>query len=166
MNIVRTLPVLAVLFLVFSSLGFAQAPPGKARSSPSTKAAAPKAPAGNYGCVVIGSGEYFDVGGFQLKPDGTYNSYKGTSGRYSYVPSTRAIKFSGGHYAETGVAARYYPKGPAKGGIPKRHDPTIVLKPRARKKDASGHSDVQYCYLQAGKVSDQRLPPVNLPKSH
>ena len=114
----------------------------------------------------MGNDEYFDVGGFQLKPDGTYQTVRGSQGRYSYVSSTRRIEFSTGHYADTGVTASYYPNGPAKGGIPGRHDPAIVLRPRSRKDSTGmGHNEVQYCYLQAGALKDQN-PPSTLPKAH
>ena len=167
MNNFRISLILAAAVLIGTSLCSGQSSPAGSKAAPSTTAAAKKSksPAGNYGCVVVGPSEYFDVGGFELKSDGTYTSYKGPPGRYSYIPSSRAIKFSGGHYAQPGTTATYYGKGPVKGGVPKRTDPVIVLRPPKGKKDSSGHNDVQYCYLQAGPVQQQK-PPANLPKSH
>lgn len=166
MNIFRISLVLVVAVLLGGSLCTGQSGPAASKvTSSATTAKKAKAPAGNYGCVVVGPSEYFEVGGFELKSDGTYSSYKGPSGRYSYVPSTRAIQFSGGHYAQPGTTATYYARGPVKGGVPKRADPVIVLRPPKGKKNSGGHNDVQYCYLQAGPVP-QPKPPANLPKSH
>ncbi|HZQ71063.1 MAG TPA: hypothetical protein VFA68_21235 [Terriglobales bacterium] len=122
-----------------------------------------KAPAGRYGCVVVGEGQFFDIANLQMHADGTYE-VSGSKGNYSYTPASGAIKFTSGHYAESGISGSYRAKGPVKGGIPGKRDSVIVLTPK-QKTDPTGmgHNEKQYCYKQ--QVIEQKVPET-LQKAH
>ncbi len=122
-----------------------------------------KAPAGKYGCVVVGGDEYFDIASLTVNDDGTYEVTGSGKGKYNYSAKSGAITFPSGHYASKEVAGIYHAKGPVKGGIPGKTDPVIVLTPKHKVSGGSDHNDTQYCYKSQ---SVEQKKPESLIKSH
>src|SRR4051812_33006885 len=91
-----------------------------------------KAPAGQYGCVVVGGDEYFDIANLTMYGDGSYEVTGSGKGKYNYSAKTGVVAFPSGHYASKEVTGIYHAKGPVKGGIPGKTDPVIVLTPKHR----------------------------------
>jgi hypothetical protein len=122
-----------------------------------------KAPAGQYGCVVVGDGQYFDIANLIMNGDGSYEVSGSGKGKYAYSAKSGAISFSSGHYAEKEVSGSYHAKGPVAGGIPGKADTVIVLKPRHKVSGGTGHNDTQYCYKS--QAVEQKKPDAMI-KSH
>jgi hypothetical protein len=122
-----------------------------------------KAPVGEYGCVVVGDGQYFDIANLTLNGDGTYEVSTSGKGKYSYVANSGKISFSSGHYAEKEVSGTYHAKGPVAGGISGKTDPVIVLTPKHKVSGGADHNDTQYCYKSQ---SVEQKKPESLIKSH
>jgi hypothetical protein len=112
------------------------------------KPAAP--PAGSYACAVLAPGSFFDTGVLQVLADQQYIAIEGGGGTYVYNPANRAVQFKTGPYAKGEIGAQFFPNGIAKGGVPKKRDPVIVLKPTMNKK-VTGVENIptQYCYLRS-----------------
>src|SRR5438067_4515998 len=122
-----------------------------------------KAPAGQYGCVVVGDGQYFDIASLTMNGDGSYEVSGSGKGKYTYAPKSGAITFSSGHYAQKEVSGSYHAKGPVAGGIHAKTDPVIVLKPKHKVSGGTDHNDTQYCYKS--QPVEQKKPDALL-KSH
>lgn len=122
-----------------------------------------KAPAGQYGCVVVGGDQYFDIANLTMNGDGSYEVTGSGKGKYTYSAKTGAIAFPSGHYASKEVTGMYHAKGPVKGGIPGKTDPVIVLTPKHKVSGGSDHNDTQYCYKS--QTVEQKKPE-SLIKSH
>jgi hypothetical protein len=122
-----------------------------------------KAPAGQYGCVVVGGDEYFDIAKLTMNGDGSYEVTGSGKGKYIYSAKTGAITFPSGHYASKEVTGIYHAKGPVKGGIPGKTDSVIVLTPKHKVSSGTDHNDTQYCYKSQ---SVEQKKPESLIKSH
>ena len=122
-----------------------------------------KAPAGQYGCVVVGDGQYFDIASLTMNNDGSYEVSGSGKGKYTFTAKSGAIAFSSGHYAQKEVSGTYHAKGPVKGGIPGKTDPVIVLTPKHKVSGGTDHNDTQYCYKS--QTVEQKKPD-SLIKSH
>lgn len=122
-----------------------------------------KGPSGQFGCVVMGGDQYFDIANLTMNSDGSYEVSGSGKGKYTYAANSGAIAFSSGHYANKEVTGVYHAKGPVKGGIPGKTDPVIVLTPKHKVSTGSDHNDTQYCYKS--QAVEQKKPE-SLIKSH
>ncbi len=101
---------------------------------------------GQYSCVFNFGGQFFDSKPIKVET-GKYRSSSG-EGTWTYLPSTRTLKFLTGSLAPN-FTGSYVASGVVPGGLKNKKGPAIVLKPTATYKKRQGSEAVPlYCYLE------------------